>query len=63
MSGGFRPEGEALRDAMAWLAEQPGATHARIEEASQRFGLSPLDAAVLFRFFSPVAPPFEENNQ
>lgn len=55
-AGGFVPEGEALRRAVAWLAEQPQRTLPLIEEASQRFDLSPLDAAVLFRYFSPSAP-------
>lgn len=63
MGVGFIPEGEALQRAIAWLAEQPDASHARIEEASQRFGLSPLQAAVLFRWFNVVTPPFGESDQ
>ncbi len=47
------PEGEALRRAVAWLLEQPERSLDSIEAASQRFDLSPLDAAVLFRYFSP----------
>jgi hypothetical protein len=60
---GYLPEGEALRRAVDWLAAQPEPSHARIEEASQRFGLSPLEAAVLFRYFSLVTPSFNDEDQ
>lgn len=63
MGVGFSPDGAALQGAIAWLAAQPARDHARIEEASQRFGLSPLESAVLFRYFSPVTPPFEDRDQ
>jgi hypothetical protein len=39
---------------VAWLAGQPRFTPALIEEAAQRFDLSPLDAAILYRWFSPA---------
>jgi hypothetical protein len=51
--GGFLPEGEALRRAIAWLASREDRSLPALEEASQRFGLSPLDSAVLYRYFSP----------
>ena len=63
MGVGSNVEGEALQRAMAWLAGQPDPSHALIEEASQRFGLSPLQAAVLFRWFNVVTPPFGESDQ
>jgi len=43
------PHGEALRRALAWLAEHGGWTAARIEEACQRFDLSPADEEFLLR--------------
>jgi hypothetical protein len=52
VGNGLIPESEPLRLAIAWLAGQPTRSREQIEQASQRFGLSPLDAAVLFRFFS-----------
>lgn len=60
---GYLPEDEALRRAIDWLAAQPERSHARIEEASQRFGLSPLAAAVLFRYFNGVTPTFGDTDQ
>jgi hypothetical protein len=36
------PKGEALRRAVAWLAEQGSWTPDLIDQASQRFDLSPL---------------------
>lgn len=48
------PEGEGLRRAVAWLAEQPVRDLATIEEASRRFGLSPLEEEFLLeRFRAP----------
>jgi hypothetical protein len=49
------PEGEALRRAVAWLLEQPERSWSSIEAAAQRFDLSPLESAVLFRYFSPTS--------
>jgi hypothetical protein len=45
------PEGEGLRRAVAWLAEQPRRDLATIEEASRRFSLSPLDEEFLLSHF------------
>jgi len=50
-AGGLLPESEALRRAMFWLAEQPQRTAGSIEAASHRFDLSPLESAVLYRWF------------
>ncbi len=44
---GIEPQGEALRHALAWLAQHPPLSLARIEEACQRFNLSPKDEAFL----------------
>jgi hypothetical protein len=43
------PRGEALRRAVAWLAEQHDWSVARIEEAARRFDLDPLDEEFLLR--------------
>ena len=45
------PRGEDLRRAVAWLAEQGSWTLNRIEEACQRFDLSPADEEFLIREF------------
>ena len=45
------PEGEGLRRAVTWLAEQPARDLATIEEASRRFNLSPLDEDFLLQHF------------
>lgn len=44
-------KGEALRKAVQWISEQKIYTHASIEEASQRFDLSPVDEEFLIREF------------
>ena len=49
------PEGEGLRRAVAWLAEQPRRDLATIEEASRRFNLSPLDEEFLLNHFRASA--------
>ena len=49
------PEGEGLRRAVAWLAEQPMRDLATIEEASRRFNLSPLDEEFLLQRFRDSA--------
>lgn len=49
------PEGEGLRRAVAWLAEQPRHDLATIEEASSRFNLSPLDEEFLLKHFRSSA--------
>lgn len=43
-----------MRRAIAWLAEQGGWTLALIEEACQRFDLSPADEEFLIREFRRV---------
>jgi hypothetical protein len=43
------PKGEALRRAVAWLAEQRTWTPALIEQACQRFDVSPEDEEFLLR--------------
>jgi hypothetical protein len=45
------PQGEALRRAIAWLAEQGNWTPALIEQACQRFDLAPADEEFLIREF------------
>jgi hypothetical protein len=45
------PEGEGLRRAVAWLADQPRRDLATIEEAARRFNLSPLDEEFLLNHF------------
>jgi len=48
-------EGEGLRRAVAWLAEQPCHDASAIEEASRRFNLSPLDEQFLLEHFRAMA--------
>ncbi len=43
------PKGDALRRAVAWLAERHEWTAARIEEACRRFDLDPVDEEFLLR--------------
>lgn len=43
----FRPEHDALRRALAWLAEQHAHTPGLIEEACQRFDVTPVDEEFL----------------
>lgn len=46
------PEGEALRGAFQWLAEQEGhCTVQMVEQASLRFDLTPRDEEFLLRQF------------
>ena len=49
------PEGEGLRRAVTWLAEQPTRDLAAIEEAARRFNLSPLDEEFLLQHFRSPA--------
>lgn len=44
-------EGEGLRRAVAWLAEQAVRDAGAVEEASRRFNLSPLDEQFLLEHF------------
>ena len=58
MSGeGIRPKGDALRQAVRWLGENGPPTLQRVEEASRRFDLSPLDQEFLIRHFRQHTPP------
>jgi hypothetical protein len=43
------PEGDALRHAVAWLAQHREWSVARIDEACVRFDLSPADEEFLLR--------------
>lgn len=43
MSDGILPHGEGLRRALRWLSEQGRHDAAAIEEAAQRFDLTPLE--------------------
>jgi hypothetical protein len=43
------PEHEALRRAVAWLAERGPWTPELVDEAARRFDLSPADEAFLLR--------------
>jgi len=45
------PEGEALRRAFQWLAEQGHCTLKTVENASLRFDLTPRDEEFLLRQF------------
>jgi hypothetical protein len=50
----FQPEGEAIRRALRWISDQrkadPSLKLAKvIDEAAQRFDLSPLEADFLWR--------------
>jgi hypothetical protein len=50
-SGSVVPDHEDLRRAVRWLGEQGRCTPALVEEASQRFDLSPVDEEFLLRHF------------
>jgi len=43
------PHGHALRRAVAWLADQEAWTAQRVEEACQRFDVTPADEEFLLR--------------
>jgi len=51
------PKGEALRRAVGWLAEHPGWTLELIEQACQRFDLSPADEEFLIQEFRKFHQP------
>ncbi|HTT36537.1 MAG TPA: hypothetical protein VMH32_02565 [Burkholderiales bacterium] len=51
------PQREALRRAVAWLAEQHGWTLELIEQACQRFDLSPADEEFLIQEFRRFHEP------
>jgi hypothetical protein len=50
------PRGDALRRAVAWLAEQETWTASLIEQACQRFDVSPEDEEFLLRQFQHRQP-------
>lgn len=61
MGQDLQPEGEALRRAVRWISDQrrdnPQARLAKlIDEAAQRFDLSPLESEYLFRALT-ASPP------
>ena len=45
------PKGDALRRAIAWLSEQDAWTPSLIEQACQRFDVTPADEEFLLREF------------
>ena len=45
------PKGDALRHAIAWLAEQGSWTPSLIEQACRRFDVGPVDEEFLLREF------------
>ncbi len=52
--GDFQPDGEGIRQALRWISEQRQADKTlklarAIDEAAQRFDLSPLEADFLWR--------------
>lgn len=49
MAKSIVPDGDHLRRAVAWLAEQGAWTPELIEQACQRFDLSPIDEDFLLR--------------
>ncbi len=52
-ASGVTPHGEALRRAVRWLGEQPVQDARTLEEAGQRFDLTPLEEDFLRREFGP----------
>lgn len=51
------PNGEALRRAVAWLNEQGEWSAQRVEEACQRFDVSPADEEFLLRELKAARAP------
>ena len=47
--GPFHPHSDSLRRAIAWLAEQGGWNLLLVEEACQRFDVTPADEEFLLR--------------
>ncbi len=45
------PEGEALRQAVRWIAEMHAYDLATIEEACQRYDLTPVEEEFMMRHF------------
>lgn len=51
------PKGEMLRRAVLWISQNKAYDLAMIEEASERFNLSPLDEEFLIRHFLHADAP------
>ena len=47
----IQPKGEDLRKAVRWISDHGPWSYRRIDEASQRFNLSPRDTEFLIHFF------------
>lgn len=52
MSDEILPRGEGLRRALRWLSDQGRHDAAAIEEAAQRFDLTPLEEDFILRCFA-----------
>lgn len=50
---GVVPHGEGLRRAVRWMAQQPRHDRAVLNEAGQRFDLTPLEQEFLAHYFGP----------
>ena len=48
---GLQPHGEGLRRALRWLSENRTVTPALVNDAAERFDLSPLEEEFLLREF------------
>lgn len=55
MNDGVLPHGEQLRRAVRWLSEQGRHDAAAVEDAAQRFDLTPLEEEFLLRHFTTHA--------
>jgi len=56
VKNGLQPQGDNLRRAVRWLAEQGEVSSRTIEEAARRFDLSPADEEFLLRHFRDGRP-------
>ncbi len=52
-ASGVTPHGEGLRRAVRWLGEQSARDARTLDEAAQRFDLTPLEEDFLRREFGP----------
>jgi len=58
---GLLPKGENFRRAIAWLLKQPKRDAKTVEEACQRFDISPLDEEFLLQHLKqPEKKSFKE---
>jgi len=55
--GGVLPHGEELRRAVRWIGELGDHSTAALEEAAQRFDLTPLEEEFLLQHFRSVGTP------